>query len=287
VVVAGGPNPNPGDREFEICDLSGTPACASVGALNNPRCNAAAAVGNAGRVLIAGGDNCQSPFTALRTWDLVDTANSNAIVQDNGTTQLLASNGRRLHTATSIGSGKILLAGGGSGASADLFTDNATAASITVAATNAMQIVRARHSATLLAAGVTTACPAGSGCVLIAGGLLTGSSKTWEIFDGTSSFTLVGSATHELTVPARFRHVAAQFTNGKILLAGGTTNGTTGLTSTDVFDPAAGTLGFSAGLTLTLGRLQHAGAYASSQNVLAVFGGNTSLPWSEQIVTPP
>jgi hypothetical protein len=174
---------------------------------------------------------------------------------------------------------------------AEIFTDGAVP---TIGQTpGTMQILRANHTATLLvASATTTACPyAGSTCILMAGGQ-TGITKTWEIFDSTTStgnFTLFGGSggATEMTVPTRSMHVDAQFSNGKVLLAGGTTNGTTSVTSTDIFDPAAATLGFTAGTPLLIGRMQHGGAYSTtSSELLNLVGGSLFGPAVEQLPSP-
>jgi hypothetical protein len=127
--------------------------------------------------------------------------------------------------------------------------------------------------------------------VLIAGGLVGTSTTSWEIYDDTSgngTFPLFATGGHELTVPTRKWHVDAQFSNGKVLLAGGTADGVTSVTSTDVFNPAAATLGFTAGPTpLLIGRMQHGGAYSStSSELLNLVGGSLLGPAVEQLPSP-
>src|SRR5229473_2316912 len=244
VLVAGGsPGTLPmGFTEFELCDLdSATPTCAASGTLATTRCNAAAALVSATQVLIAGGDNCANT-TALRTWDLWDSAAPT------------------------------------------------TPASSTVAAT-AMGMIGTRtgHTATLLTSTTaTTACPsAPTSCVLLAGGNAT-PGKTWEIYDASTN-TFPRNATTagaDLVLLARQFHAAAAFANGKVLIAGGT-NGATAQSTTEAFDPAAGTLTFSVGLGLQLARFRTAAVYAPAQDVLVLVGGNSVGPSTEQVTTPP
>src|SRR5216683_520670 len=293
VLVAGGsPGTLPmGFTEFELCDLdSATPTCAASGTLATTRCNAAAALVSATQVLIAGGDNCANT-TALRTWDLWDSAAPTTPVSDNGGTNRLTV-GRRLLTATVVVPGsKVLLAGGAATATADVFTLNAgTPASSTVAAT-AMGMIGTRtgHTATLLTSTTaTTACPsAPTSCVLLAGGNAT-PGKTWEIYDASTN-TFPRNATTagaDLVLLARQFHAAAAFANGKVLIAGGT-NGATAQSTTEAFDPAAGTLTFSVGLGLQLARFRTAAVYAPAQDVLVLVGGNSVGPSTEQVTTPP
>ena len=117
--------------------------------------------------------------------------------------------------------------------------------------------------------------------------------QTWEIYDPSSnSFPTTASAGHDLVDPQRALHAAAAFVDGHVLLAGGThgTGGTTGLTSTEDFNPnptAPAPLGFASGPTLLqLARFRIAASYAPAQNVLVLVGGNTVGPSTEQITTP-
>ncbi len=296
IVIAGG-NFSGGNSqgEFELCATDGgSPACvqlASGGAKrNSARCNAAAALVTSApsfRVIIAGGDNC-SIATGLTTWDVWDSASPTATTSNAGGNPLTV--GRTQLTATALGTGKVLFAGGAATATADLFTNNATLANSTVAATGAMSVTRAGHTATLLKAAVTTACPSAGPCVLIAGGNLT-ANKTWEIYDAfTNTFPRGASAGHDLVAP-RSQHAAAVFANGKVLLAGGSDIGGPTM-STESFDPTAGTLKFSTNVqTLAVSRSPANGTYASGQDLLIVVGGNASAlpiasPGLDQLATP-
>jgi len=290
VLVAGGASGATGFREFELCNLDGaTPACATTGGtLATSRCNAAAALVSATQVLIAGGDNCANT-TALTSWDLWDsTALSTTLpVSNTGTNRLTV--GRRLFTATVVGTGKVLLAGGAATPTADLFTLGAP--STVAPTTGGMLVTRVNHTATLLTSSTaTTACPtatATSSCVLIAGGNATPNS-TWEVYDASSNNFPINATTagnHDLATPQRSTHSAAGFADGKVLLAGGT-DGVIALNTTEVFDPAALTLTFTTGVGLQLARFRAAATYAPSQNVLVLVGGNAVGPSTEQVTTP-
>ncbi|HEX9604323.1 MAG TPA: kelch repeat-containing protein, partial [Myxococcales bacterium] len=249
------------------------------------RCNAAAALVSATQVLIAGGDNCANT-TALMTWDLWDSTAASTPVSNTGANKLTV--GRRLFTATVVGTGKVLLAGGAATATADLFTLGAP--STVAPTTSGMLVTRFGHTATLLTSSTaTTACPtatATSSCVLIAGGN-SNLGKTWEIYDASTN-TFPRNATTagaDLVLLARQFHAAAAFANGKVLLAGGS-DGATAQSTTEVFDPAATTLSFTAGLGLQLPRFRTAAAYAPAQDVLVLIGGNAVGPSTEQVITP-
>ena len=287
VLLAGGASTGAGFREFELCSLDGSATCATSGALTTPRCNAAAALLTASpaRVLVAGGDDCAGG-AALDTWVVW---NNGTLSSSGGGNRLSA--GRHVFTATALSSGKALLAGGAATATADVFTvDTSNASNSTVAATSgAMQVARSGHTATFLPAG-TTACPTLSvACVLIAGGNST-AGKTWEIYDvgGASGDTFPRNATtagHDLVNPQRSLHAAALFADGRVLLAGGF-DGTNPLSTTEIFDPAAGTLTFSSGTALLQTRFEMAAAHAAAQNVLVLIGGNRAGPSTEQAATP-
>jgi hypothetical protein len=282
VMVAGG-----NSTVIEVCTLmGGSPACSDTTAtLGSARCNSAAAPLSGTQVLIAGGDNCTNT-NALDTWDVWDSASPTTTVSNTGTNKL--SIGRRLLTATVVGTGKVLLAGGATSATADLFTLGAP--SIVAATTGGMLVARTGHTATILTAiTATTACPnaATTTCVLIAGGNAT-TNKTWEVYEASSNSFPVNATTagnHDLVNPLRSLHSAAAFAGGKVLLAGGN-NGTSSLKTTEVFDPAAATLTFNLGVGLQLGRFSTAAAYAQALNVLVLVGGNAVGPSTEQITTP-
>jgi hypothetical protein len=290
VVIAGGPSGSAG--EFELCSTTNTASCTVVGgAAGGARCNAAAAaIGT--KVLITGGDNCANT-TALQTWDLWDSVSSGSItssVPGGGGNQLTVA--RRLHTATSV-NGTVLLAGGDTASkTADIFTFGAP--STVAAATGLMLTVRQGHTATLLPAANAAICPTGP-CVLIAGGVIFGTSPTgisWEVYDSnTKTFPKHSTGTTDLTVPGRTFHAAAVFTNGKVLLAGGDDATGASATSsptntTEFFDPTSATPGFTSGIALQVAREGMGSAFAPSQNVLAVSGGTGTFPSVEQIVTP-
>ncbi|MFL5310586.1 MAG: hypothetical protein ACJ79H_09065 [Myxococcales bacterium] len=287
VLVAGGKSGATGFTEFELCSLNDpTPSCASTGGtVATSRCNAAAALVSATQVLVAGGDICAGA-TGVDTWDLWDSTAPTTLVSNNGANNLKVR--RRLLTATVVGTGKVLLAGGAATATADLFTLGAP--STVAAITGGMLVIRVGHTATVLTSSVaTTACPTGSAtnsCVLIAGGTSV-AGKTWEVYDpSTNTFptTTRASIGNDLATP-RSNHAAAAFADGKVLLAGGT-DGLIALKTTEIFDPAALALTFGLGPGLQLQRSRAAAAYSPAQNVLVLVGGSAVGPSTEQVTTP-
>ena len=169
---------------------------------------------------------------------------------------------RSEHTATFLGTGKVLVAGGtdstGRLATAELY-DPATGSFTTTAA---MPEARHGHTATMLPTGK----------VLVAGGNGdAGALATCRLYDPrTEAWTTTGSMT-----TARREHTATLLANGKVLVAGGQ-NGTApsyaALSSAELYDPATGT--WTATGALGSARAGHAAALLADGKVL-VAGGQT------------
>lgn len=166
------------------------------------------------------------------------------------------------HTATFLGTGKVLVAGGtdstGRLATAELY-DPATGS---FTATVSMPEARNGHTATMLPTGK----------VLVAGGDGdTGALATCRLYDPrTGAWSSTGSM-----ATARREHTATLLANGKVLVAGGQ-NGTapsyTALSSAELYDPATGT--WAATGALGSARAGHAAALLADGKVL-VAGGQT------------
>jgi hypothetical protein len=232
-------------------------------------------------VLIAGGDDCAGgpAQTSWEVWDGTSpTTEANAVFSS---ALNALSEGRRLLTATVLGEGSVLLAGGGS-SSADLFTLGASVSSSSVERLGSMLASRSGHTATLLPAG-TAACPAGA-CVLLAGGVSDPAAATWEVFSTSSASFSRPAGSSELLRPLRSLQAATLLQSGRVLLAGGTVDGKTGLSSTEVFDPA--TLTFTAGLDLKVARYGAASAYAPLQDLMFLSGGTAQTPAPELVTAP-
>jgi WD40 repeat protein len=159
---------------------------------------------------------------------------------------------RQGHTATRLGDGRVLIAGGENTSGTLNQTEIYDPASATFSASGNMTTARADHSATLLA----------DGRVLIAGGQNGGASQaTTEIFDPAT-----GSFTNGPTMSvARAGHSATLFADGRILIAGGDANG-----SVEVLDVAAGTS--SATGSMSGARTWHSAALLQAGRVLIVGG---------------
>ena len=169
-------------------------------------------------------------------------------------------------TATLLGGGRVLVAGGfnsavGDLAAAELFDP----ASESFSPTGSMSTVRPGHAATLLDHGSTLT----NGKVLVTGG----GRATAELFDPASgTFTPTGS----MGTP-RSAHTATLLNSGEVLVTGG--NGPSEVLATaELFDPARGTFAPTgnlqvarAGQTATLlkdGRVLLTGGYDSNLNSL-------------------
>jgi hypothetical protein len=162
------------------------------------------------------------------------------------------------HTATLLGSGKVLVAGGTDNnvdlASAELYD----AATGTFAAAGSMAAARYQFTATLL----------GSGEVLLAGGYTgSGYTGTADLYDATAgTFTATGS----MGTP-RSQQTATLLGSGKVLVAGGFYNLMGQLPSAELYDPAAGT--FSGTGNMTGGRVYATATLLGSGKVLVAGGG--------------
>lgn len=174
------------------------------------------------------------------------------------------------HTATLLGTGKVLVAGGAMSdglttASAELY-DPATG---TFTLTGAMNEPRLAHTATLLP----------NGKVLVIGGM---SATTYplemlrsaEIYDPKSGlFTTTGSMGTE-----RASHTAALLENGSVLVAGGLDPNGDPIPSAEVYAPGTGEFSLTGGLQNP--RASHAATVLRTGAVL-VTGGNNAISTAE------
>jgi hypothetical protein len=137
-----------------------------------------------------------------------------------GTARLIRE--RRAHTATAIGNGKILVAGGLnlSGAIPDVEIFDSATGTFTAAAR--LLTPRAEHTATRLA----------DGRVLLIGGRGTEPLVSTELYDASRN---VFSSGPSLNSP-RFGHTATLLPDGRIVVIGGNAEGTA-----EIFDPRANT----------------------------------------------
>jgi galactose oxidase-like protein/Kelch motif protein len=169
--------------------------------------------------------------------------------------------GRAQHSATLLGNGKVLVAGGYSGqggngvlASAEIY-DPSTG---TFSATDNMTTARQSQTETLL----------NNGEVLITGGYSSGPLASAELYDPAAhTFASTGSM-----IASRFGHTATLLADGKVLITGGADSGGT-LASAELYDPLTGT--FAATGTMTAARFVHRETLLNDGRVLITGGSNS------------
>src|SRR5215469_2707958 len=170
------------------------------------------------------------------------------------------------HTATLLKDGRVLIVGGGSDDTVELFDPT----SATFSFTGSLATGRSRASATLLS----------DGRVLIAGGLgLTAGPDGFrplldaaEIYDpSTGKFSATGNMQQ-----ARWNHVATLLNDGRVLITGGRKGHICSTASAELFDPTTGTFS-SVGFMLSE-RVDHTGTLLATGEVLVVGGWNGCAP---------
>ncbi len=213
-----------------------------------------------GKVLIAGG------YYTISIGDIGKAGtHASAELYDAVTGTFTATGGmataRFWHTATLLGSGKVLIAGGTTDGSTSLGScEMYDPVASTFAATSSMTAAREAHTATLLP----------NGKVLVAGGVGdNGYLASAELYDPASgAFMATGSMT-----TARNDHTATLLPSGKVLVAGGG-NGPNGLASAELYDPARGT--FTATGSMAAARYGHTATLLPSGKVLIAGEGDAS-----------
>jgi hypothetical protein len=209
-----------------------------------------------GLVLVAGGDGGVVNSLSLASAELYDPT-TGRFTATGGMAQVRAS-----HTATLLGNGVVLVAGG-----SDVLTDPFLLANAelydpttgTFSSTGSMTAGRAGHTATLLA----------NGKVLIAGGVGDSGSPqvSAELYDPvTAAFTATGGM-----VVARNTHTATLLDSGKVLITGGVTYGDGGA---ELYDPTTGT--FTATGSMAVPRLGLTATLLPDGEVLMAGGVETS-----------
>jgi len=220
-----------------------------------------------GKVLVAGGDDVN--FNYLASAELYDPASNTW-----GTAGPLAK-ARDGHTATLLRSGQVLVVGGynnvnGYLASAELYDP----INGTWSTTGSMATARGHHTATLLP----------SGKVLVSGGTNTlpntaGALVSAELYDPISgTWSTVGSL-----VSKRYAHTSTLLPSGKVLVAGGTSNGAA-LATAEIFDPVSNT--WAAAGTLATGRYLHTATLLASGQILVMGGRGTTPLASAELFDP-
>jgi hypothetical protein len=284
VLVTGGFNSTDVLATAELFDPA-TGTFTPTGAMTTARFSHTATLLANGKVLVTGGSDNLGDLATHDSHTAILRAKSKALVRgasdnsgDLATAELYEpatgtftatgamSEVRSEHTATLLGNGKVLVAGGAADNVAELYDP----ASGTFTATTGELVVGGRWgcTATLL----------NDGTVLIAGGR-----DAEDVFDAfplndaelfnpaTGTFTATGAMTQ-----FRYNHTAALLKNGRVLLTGGF-NGVP-VPDAELFDPTTGT--FSASGTLGTARAQHTATLLNDGNVLVAGGFSFVAPGS-------
>ena len=258
VLVAGGKNAGGTVVNSAYVYSGGT--LTATGNLTAARTGATATSLPNGKILVAGGSSDGTAASALSTAELYDPAAGTFAVTSNTMTAM-----RLNATATLLGNGKVLIAGGENSSGALNTAELYDPASDTFTATGNLNDARSCATATLLI----------SGQVLIAGGK-NGSTvlNSAELYDANAgTFTPTGSLN-----TARTGATATLLVSGKVLAAGGSSDGTAAgaLNSAELFDPNVGTFTLS-GSKLTTNRYKGTATLLANSIVLLVGGdGATS-----------
>jgi WD40 repeat protein len=171
---------------------------------------------------------------------------------------------RALHTATLLGNGKVLVAGGNDGSPNNIISSSELydPATGTWSATAAMSAPRQYHTATLLP----------NGKVLVAGSGNPGNvgSASVELYDPANG---TWSPTGPM-VAARYEHTATLLGNGKVLVTGGK-DGSRYLNSAELYDPATGIWTLTGSMVDT--RFTHTATLLANGKVLVAGGSDPRL----------
>ena len=182
--------------------------------------------------------------------------------------------GRRLHTATLLPSGKVLVVGGKREGvffkSAELF-DPATGR---WSETGSLNTERARHTATLLPSGKVLVVGGESEIEMAGVGRFPGSIDTVELYDPTTgAWEQVASLAE-----GRMQHTATLLRDGRVLIVGGThlpgDVAARALASTEIYDPETGS--WDRAMPLVTQRWDHAAILLPSGEVL--ISGGVNIP---------
>jgi hypothetical protein len=257
VLVAGGVNASGNSlASAELYDPS-SKTFAALSSMVSPRDYCTATLLGNGKVLLAGGGAKYGPFTRVQaTAELFDPATGTFTATGSMATP------REGHSATLLGSGKVLIAGGLNAggavvASAELY-DPSTG---TFTATGDMNSARYSHTATQL----------GNGTVLLTGGNNgTSAGASAEIYDPNSdNFT----ATASMSTPRTF-HTATLLSDGTVLVVGGLDQMGASLVAAELYAPSSGLFAITGGLQTP--RHEHTATVLGTGNVLVTGGGNTN-----------
>lgn len=230
--------------------------------LSARRSHTATSLGNGDVLLVGGYIRPGGVDVPLGTAELYRATPSSTIASATGS--MLSPRG--WHTATLLGDGRVLIAGGdaaSAGPSALSSVEVYNPATGTFSPTGAMGTARRFHTATRLP----------DGRVLVTGGrnLSDLSLTSAEIYNpATGSFLPTAGS----MAVARDQHTAVLLPTGKVLIAGGRSNAVVNNTA-ELFDPLTGT--FAPAGTMTVARAFHTATLLNDSRVLLTGGNNGAV----------
>jgi sugar lactone lactonase YvrE len=184
-----------------------------------------------------------------------------------GATQGALNTARVFHTATLLGNGQVLIAGGGSSSNPLSIGELYNPTTGFFMETGSLNTARQSHTATLL----------NDGTVLITGGSDNNNNplSSAEIYDpNTGAFTAISSMN-----AARTNHTATLLNNGEVLIVGGT-NSNSVLTSAEIYNPSTRAFALTGSLAIPHGlhtsTLLHDGSVLVAGGFSSMSGGPSS-----------
>lgn len=226
VLIAGGISGGTTLSNVELYEPNAPASTTVLAPLAHARWGHTATLLNNGKVLIAGGSDTNG--MPLSSVELYDPAAG-------GSTRTLAplSTARYLHTATPLDNGTVLFLGGNGGAngppisSVELYNPSSAGTTLSLAP---LSVARVNHTATLL----------GNGSILVVGGAMGGglpsNASSVEIYDPAANGS---TASLSPLIVNRERHTANLLDSGKVLIVGGNTDQSIGITSVELYNPIA------------------------------------------------
>ncbi len=196
----------------------------ATGVMSAKRADHTATLLSNGKVLIAGGSSTAAG-TAVNTAELYDPVTGTFIPLKTNNMKVL----RKLHTATLLNNGKVLIAGGINAAgvtesSVEFFFINQDPQNFgNFSATTSMSSARAQHTATLR-----------NGSVLMSGGRNDTDPIVMAYERYTSGGLNVFIASGSMSIP-RYDHTASLLPNGQVLVIGGISTGDVATSSTEFY----------------------------------------------------
>jgi hypothetical protein len=220
-----------------------------------------------GQIIVIGG---ATTATTVTTHSEIYTTGK--FIPTNSTSNGDLLNARSNHTATLLTDGRILIAGGKNGTTAQAHSEIYTYALGSFESSSNLNTGRYQHTATLLPTGQL---------VIIGGKSGTGAVQRSELYDPTNA-TLTNSTLMQI---ARYAHTATLLPNGKILIVGGTADGTTPVAASELYDPTTQSFTTLSANDLSNPRFGHTATLLPNGKVLIVGGinnnANTTLAQNE------